>query len=146
MIVYREAFYAFRSRTGKRDLAWWQIFTMRAKYDHVASFHYDAVMEVWNLIEWSEWGLFYGVVSDKELDNYVVFLLTAGGAILRYKAKEGKTRLRFPPISWSYCVSGAKHHANIRSWVLTPDQLFRALRRRGASAAFTAVLEENGDT
>lgn len=145
MIVYREAFYAFRARVKRKDRAWWQIFTQNARFDHVAAFYYDPLFEEWQLIEWSERGLFFGRISDEELDRYVVYLSMSGGRILRYKAVEPPRMMRFPPTAWSYCVSGAKHLACIRSWALTPDQLFSALQQCGAHAAFTSVLDDGDE-
>ncbi len=147
MILYREAFYVFRGKIDDAPKwAWWRIFiTKNAKYDHVSSFYYDTEFDVWNLIEWSEFGTFYGVLRPEELDRYVVLILTGGGAILRYKAKDRRKPFLFPPIAWSYCISCAKHLANISHPALTPDQLFRALRRGGASDACTSVMQDGDE-
>jgi hypothetical protein len=147
MIVYRELFFAFRNKgtLQKKKRAWWHIFTNRARFDHVAAFYYDTLFEGWQLIEWSELGLFFGPISDAELDRYTIMLCDHDGRILRYKAKERERSKMFPWISWSYCVSGAKHLANLRSPAMTPDQLFRALLRDGGRAAFTSNLEDGDD-
>lgn len=141
MIYYREAFYAFRATMpDKPPWAWWRIFTHRGRFDHVSVFYFDHEFGHWILTEWSEFGMFTGIIADVELDAYVVYLLTGGGRILRYKAKDRRRPRLFPPIAWSYCISGAKHFANLFSFAMTPDQLERALRRDGANDAFTSVL------
>ncbi len=136
MIVYRDVFFCFHGhRPGKR---WWNYFLHFSRFQHVSAFYYDPAFEQWVGIEWTHLGLFYGIWTDDEIPAYVTQIKMAGGEILRYKAKE---RVRnFPLLGFGYCVSGAKHLANIRSPAVTPDQLFCALRRRGACGAFTSVL------
>ncbi len=142
MIAYREVFYVFHCGEGYPP-RWYVAFRRNADYHHVSAFYYDVVFEHWNLIEWTELGLFYGIIDDHELDMYVTLSKLNGGEILRYKAIEKPTQY-LPSFGADYCVAGAKHLANIKSWALTPDQLFSALQRRGARAAFTAV-QQGGD-
>ncbi len=147
MILYRDAFYAFHPMAGMAPPGWlpvwWQMFRSRARFRHTSYFYYDAQFERWICVEWSTIGMFSGIIMDDELDHYVALLDVLGGEILRYKARNDDHRTPF--WSFSYCVSGCKHLANLGSWAATPDQLFRALRRAGARGAFFSDTKSDGE-
>lgn len=138
MILYRDAFYAFHPQMGIKPPGWlpvwWRWFRDKARFRHCSYFYYDAEFSKWICVEWSMLGMFAGIMYGRELDAYVSLIDIHGGEILRYKAKDHEDDV--PAWSFSYCVSGCKHLANLTSWAATPDQLFRALRADGACGAF----------
>jgi hypothetical protein len=145
MILYRNYHFAFHGlQTAEKIGHRWYTRLAKARgsrFIHVSAFYYDPRFSVWQVIEWSPHGTFFGAWDDHLLDTYLAIIFENGGRTLQYRAKESSMR-RLPVFGFDYCVTAAKQLANIRSWALTPDQLFCALQRRGAHASFESLIPE----
>jgi hypothetical protein len=136
-----EWFFAFYDPPGPRR--WWDWFT-RPGFRHVLAFGFVAKHRVWVFLDWTASGLTAYLARDAEVDALICYMIRHDGRVLRM-AKPDRDRPRVAGPRWPapfYCVTAVKHVAGIRSWALTPWQLFGTLQRRGATELFLRVKEE----
>lgn len=145
MIGIKWWYYAF-VRPEAPARAWWERLAGlvgRRRYSHVVAFRYDVLSDNWIYLEWSRIGLFVDILDKPEVDTLIAHVRLNGGDILEYKAPPASMQ-RFPAPFAHYCVPFMATLANIHGWILTPDGLHRALRKRGAKVAFAGIQPLKG--
>lgn len=121
-----EWFVAF-IRSGTRR--WWKCFTGN-NFDHVFTFGY--ARGHWLLVDWCTFGLKVRLLLDDDIDFIIAGAMRNGTILGMKKQPFYRPAPRLP----LYCVSAVKHQLGLRSWSITPQQLFCELRRLGAREMF----------
>ena len=122
---------------------WWDIFT-RPGFRHCLALRYLEPMDAWASVDWGNEGLFVDFVPKRFVDALILGVDDCGGAFLEFDAMPAQRRL-LPPF-FPYCVTTMKHILGIRDFtIITPWQLYCALRKKGAKTIFGMKTEEIAD-
>jgi len=109
---------------------WWHLFA-RKGWRHVLAFGF--VRGGWIVIDPLMGHTDVRVAMDQEIDRTIGVLKAGGGRILRVdRTKRYRWTLRGPV----YCVTTVKHLLGLDGYAFTPEQLYHALLRRGATEVF----------
>lgn len=144
--VYSYGTWIIGFHDGAERRRWWSVFT-RPGFRHAFAFRYLQPLDAWVLVEWSPVGMFVEFWPKQNVTAMIANVSEAGGCFLEYDARGGKRR-HFP-LTPLYCVPLLKDLLGLRAWrVLTPWQLYCALRQRGAKPMFDLSqtrAKETGD-
>jgi len=123
---------------------WWWRFT-KPGFRHCFALRYMVDLNSWALVDWSNRGLNVEFLPKQYVDAIMLAVNDSGGAFLDVDTEEQPARL-FPPLTL-YCVTAVKELVGLRDWrVITPWQLYCALRKRGAQRMFDlSYLEETSN-
>lgn len=135
-----EWFFVFYDPPGPRR--WWDWFT-RPGFRHVLAFGFVAQHRIWVFVDWTATGLSVFLARDGEVDALICYMRRSGRILRMPAPARGKAPLQ--GLRWPapfYCVTAVKHVAGIRSWAVTPWQLFGTLQRQGAVELFLQAKEE----
>jgi hypothetical protein len=122
---------------------WWHVLT-RKGFNHVFIMGFDTSSELWVLMDWHHRGLYVMGLDGERADQLIAHVLDRGGCWLNCEVHDARP-LVFPfgfPIS---CVGLAKHILGLRSWAVTPRQLYCALRRAGHRPIFDRTQQQVGE-
>ena len=107
----------------------------REGFGHVLALRYDPKKHLWIRMDWNRYCMDVGW-NDSEEVELIFSQLFFGGSCVLFKPKwqeSGTTR----SIAL-YCVSAVKHLLGVKSWALTPFQLYRHLMANGGTEIFAA--------
>ena len=80
------------------------------------------------------WGKYKHVCA---LDSFLAYIEESGGTVL--DVGPGSKKYRKTWVTIGTCVSSVKHLTRLKSWAMTPDQLFCAYQKAGAETLFTPL-------
>ena len=106
---------------------------LKPGFRHAIAFGYDTDKQLWLVVDWGKHGLKSRILSNEEVDQLIAFVERHKGCFLLVRAQ--KARFRFPMMP-CWCVTAIRHLLGIRTPLLTPWQLYCALRRRGGAPIF----------
>lgn len=116
------------------SLNWWDRFT-RPGFRHCFALRYLREIDAWVKVDWSNQGLHIEVLPKRCVDGVIVAVNKMDGRFLEIEVTEQPRRT--VPLVPLYCVSAMKELVGLRNWkVITPYQLYCALRKEGASRMF----------
>lgn len=107
--------------------AWWANF-LRPGFRHVWAASWYADQERWVLFEPAINRTVISLYTAEQWPARLAVLLAHSSAVLRVASRAGRGRQ--PTFPW--CVGAIKSLLGVRSWALTPWQLYRSLRGLGA--------------
>jgi hypothetical protein len=114
----------------RNQIDMWTLFTWHRKnFDHCLALRYDPVAAVWLHVEWSSHGLYCEPITQTEVDLILARCVMDNWPCLKYHTKV----YYHMPIFGYYCVNVIKHLVGLKSWSVTPYQLYCALKKRGAT-------------
>lgn len=115
--------------TPAQNFEWWRFLTWHRKnFDHVSAISYNAQIGSWFLVDWSAYGLWCQPVMSTEVDIVLATAMEQGWPVLKMKSRTCHAM----PIFGTFCVNAVKHLLGVRSFAITPYQLYCALRKMGA--------------
>lgn len=118
---------------------WWHWFTCKG-FAHVCATTYDPLHGLWLFVDWNMYNLEPKVLGEAEAD--ILFsLMYEGATFLRYtshRPKRATTRS-----VCLYCVSMIKHLLGVKSFAVTPYQLFCALKKNGGEVIVPQAPQED---
>jgi hypothetical protein len=136
MIGPKQWFVAFYDAPVTGPARWWQIFTRHHRgFGHCSAFGYDPATRIWLYVDWTASGLAVYSFDDQTVET-LLCAFAARGVILESDVGDARVNLPSLPL---YCVSVVKHLIGYKGFAVTPWQLYRALKRRGAREMFTAL-------
>lgn len=121
---------------------WFDYIRPFARYRHCFAFGFDGVHDRWLMVDFQVRGTTITILEGHELDDLIV-RLKMNGEILQ--ARPFKRKHVFPRLAVSYCVAGVAQVVNLPGNPITPDGLFRALRKNGGRVAFDGVKQALAD-
>lgn len=107
--------------------AWWANL-LRPGYRHIAAMSCYADTERWVYVDPALHWTVIRVLTQEQAGPQIAALLEQSTAVLRVASRPGRGCA--PTFPW--CVGQIKALLGIKSWALTPWQLYRALLARGA--------------
>ena len=121
--------------TGDCRAAWWNAFTRhRPGFQHVAAYRFCPVGERWIAVDWHARLLNVETLTEQGVEAIINAACKGDVRVLKVETGLGKKCL-IP--GFAYCVTAAKQLVGLRSWwVITPWQLFCALKAQGATEPY----------
>jgi hypothetical protein len=113
---------------------WWNCFTWN-NFNHCFAFGY--VRAGWIVVDWCSKGLRVKVMDGEDVDLLIAETCRRGKILAWVPQPFMRPAPRLPIC----CVSAVKHQLGLRSWALTPHQLFCELRHLGAREMFRETQE-----
>jgi hypothetical protein len=107
--------------------AWWANF-LRPGFRHIAAMSYHADAERWVYVDPALRWTVIRILTQEPAGRQIAVLLEQSTAVLRMASRPGRGGA--PAFPW--CVGQIKALIGVRTWALTPWQLYRSLIRRGA--------------
>jgi len=109
---------------------------LKPGFRHALGLKYDPDKKIWMLMDWSKRGLKVTVHDSDEVDRIIAFVERHNGRFIL--CNQEKAIYRFP-IMPCWCVTAIRHLLGIRKPLFTPYQLYKELKRRGATPIFENV-------
>ena len=119
----------------------WNWLTRRG-FRHSLCIYYMPERDCWWFLEWSSYRLYVEPLEGEQVDS-IFYMLRKSGTCVEINSQElpPPTRHGTIPI---YCVSWIKQLLGLRGFILTPYQLFCALKRYGGTVIYTQEGENHG--
>jgi hypothetical protein len=108
-------------------------------FRHVIAFGYDIDKELWLVVDWGKTGLVSRILNNDEVDQLIAFIEANKGCFLSVKSRRARFKTPMMPC---WCVTAIRHLLGVEEPLLTPYQLYCALRRRGGTPIFERPCQE----
>lgn len=119
--------------TPRQSFTLSSLFTWHRKnFDHCCALSYNAYYGCWFLVDWSGTGLWCEPMVKSEVDFLMAAALSNDWKVLKYHQRE----YDHMPLFGTFCVNAVKHLLGIKSWAITPYQLYKSLKKKGAVDVF----------
>ena len=103
---------------------------------------YDPLHKKWLLLDWNLYLFIPKILSDEEADM-VFSMMYRGATFVRFKRTLPASGTTRSPVL--YCVSMVKHILGVKSWAITPFQLYCALLFAGGQEIVPKPLADKDD-
>ncbi len=121
----------------RKPTYWWDWVFTWGKYKHVCALGYSPEGDQWTFYDWNFLGCQVFPISKPALDSFLAYIEESGGTVL--DVGPGSKKYRKTWVTIGTCVSSVKHLTRLKSWAMTPDQLFCAYQKAGAETLFTPL-------
>lgn len=116
-----------------RPWGWWDIFT-RPGFRHVAAFRLDVATGHWLLVDGTRHGTNVDIATSEEMDKILTIVARLGCVVSVCSTR--KNLFSLPAIPLFYCVPLIQRLIGVRGLILTPWQLYGALKKAGGALMF----------